>query len=87
MFDFNLIKIRIVSFAWSLLSLAGTALLAMFLSTDFAALVAQHFGEGATSTLILLAITEVVKHLRNLRVIAGAHRLGGAAARAQVTLI
>lgn len=66
-FDWELIKTRALSFMWSLLSLAGTALTAMLLSPDFANIVTNNFGTGATGMLILMVVTELVKHLRNMR--------------------
>lgn len=74
--DTQLIKARLISFGLSLLSLVGTTIAGVLLSSDFAALVTQHFGQGAVSTLILLAVTELVKHVRNIQVIKSAASLG-----------
>lgn len=70
------LKVRLISFGYSLLSLVGVAIVGVFTSQDFAVLVTQHFGQGIISTLILLAVTEAVKHIRNLSVLKQAG-LGG----------
>lgn len=87
--DYQLIKARLISFGWSLLSLVITTVAGMLLSSDFAHIVQANFGDGATGALVLLVVTEVAKHLRNLHVInAMAERVGSrAAARERITLI
>lgn len=87
--DYQLIKARLISFGWSLLSLVVTTITGMLLSQDFAHIVVANFGDGAVGSLILLSVTELVKHLRNLRVInTAAARFGSrAAGRETVTLI
>jgi len=91
--NYELLKARAISFSWSVLSLVGTTLVAMLVSPEFVALVTQHFGEGVTGSLILMAVTELVKHFRNVRVLGKATRYfgsdsrGQAEARASVTLI
>lgn len=61
-------NVRVKSFGFSLLGLAITSLLGFLVSEDFATLVKTNFGEGLTGTLVLLLVTESVKHLRNLAV-------------------
>ena len=65
----ELITIRLKSFGFSLLGVAITGVLGFLSSADFATLVSTNFGEGAATTLVLLVVTEVVKHLRNLSVL------------------
>ena len=61
----DLIAMRFKSFGWSLLMFVVGAIAAAFASPDFAALVNEHFGGSALGTLILLVVTELVKHARN----------------------
>lgn len=75
----QLIKARLISFGWSILSLVGTTIAGVLLSPDFAALVTQNFGQGVVSTLILLAVTELVKHVRNVQVLKSAEASFGSA--------
>lgn len=73
----NLIKTRLISFGYSLLSLILTAFVGVLASPDFATLVQTNFGGGITATLILLVVTELVKHLRNVKVINKLGKVGG----------
>mgnify|MGYP001596300803 CR=1 FL=1 len=66
MLNNDLVRIRLVSFAYGLASLVGLAILGVLVSPDFAALVKAHFGNGFFATLILLLVPEVAKHIRNL---------------------
>ncbi len=84
----NLIKARLISFFWSIVTLIGTTVAAVLVSPAFQAIVAEHFGSGALGTLILLLVTEAVKHERNLHVLkVSARRFGEAGANRYVTLI
>lgn len=65
----ELISVRIKAFGYELLGLLITGVLAFLASADFQALVASHFGETLTASLILLVVSGGVKHLRNLLVI------------------
>lgn len=65
----DLIKARLVSFAYEAGTLIASSVLGVFVSPDFAALVQAHFGVGMTTSLILLIVTGAVKHLRNLKVL------------------
>lgn len=67
--DYDLIKIRAISFGWELLGLALTLLATMFSSSEFSALVQAHFGDTIISSIILLATSGLIKHLRNIEVI------------------
>lgn len=82
----TLIKARLISFGWSFLSLVGTTIAGVLVSPDFATLITHNFGQGLVSTLILLAVTEGVKHLRNLKVMQAA-AMGSANGDAPVILI
>lgn len=65
----NLIKIRVVSFLMEAgVYLLGTLLTAL-VSPAFQQIVTEHYGTGIVATVILLTVTGVVKHLRNLAVL------------------
>lgn len=64
----DLVKTRIVSFGWSALSLFVVAIAGVLASNDFRTLIFQHFGNTFYTSLALLFIPEIVKHLRNLAV-------------------
>ena len=81
----ELIKIRVISFAYQLATAIAALVAAYLLSSDFAALVQEHFGTVAAS-LVSLVIPEIVKHLRNVRVVKG-WRLGGGNQFRKPTLI
>lgn len=61
------IVIRLKSFGYELLGLVITGLGGFLLSQDFADLVSTHFGETLTASIIMLAVSGVAKHLRNIK--------------------
>lgn len=65
----DLIKARILSFIWSVFAFLLTGVAGLLLSADFQAIVAKHWGTGVSGMLVLMLVTEVAKHLRNLRVV------------------
>lgn len=86
----DLLKARLISFGYSLAALAITTLATMLLSSDFAQLVIANFGDGVLGSLVLLGVTELAKHLRNLAVIKSAGGIVGGAQSArelEITLI
>lgn len=85
--NWDLYKLRLISFGWSVLSLVTTVVVGALASPEFATIVTQHFGTGAVSMLVLMGVTELVKHVRNVRVLNTAGRVGGAARQSLVTLI
>ena len=62
----KLISVRIKSFVVSLCAYAVIGITAFLASPDFASLVTEHFGNTAITSLVLLVVPEVAKHLRNL---------------------
>lgn len=70
----DLIKVRLVSFGWSFVSLVVLALAGVLMSSEFRNLLTANFGEGLFTSFLLLVIPELVKHLRNLAEI---KKLGG----------
>lgn len=85
---YELIKVRIISFGWECLSFFGTALIAALASPEFSAIITAHFGETILGSLVLLAVSGLVKHLRNMRALAVAgRRFGSSRALEEVTLI
>lgn len=83
----QLIKARVLSFSYSLATLVGLSIIGVLTSPDFSALVQQHFGDGASSMLILLVVSEGVKHVRNLKVLKDAERSVGGEGGKPVVLI
>lgn len=77
----DLIIVRIKGFVYELVAMVltgvGAWLLDFFGSDVFRALVTEHFGATAIGGLILLAVSGIVKHVRNLRVLGGWKKLGG----------
>lgn len=65
----DLITVRLKSFGYSLLAFAVTGVLGFLVSPEFSALVTENFGDSVATTLVLLIVPEVVKHLRNLSVV------------------
>ncbi len=70
----ELLLIRAKSFAYEVGSLLGVALIGAIASPEFLAIVTANAGEGILGSLIVLAFTGLVKHLRNLKI---AKRLAG----------
>ena len=65
--EINLIKLRVVSFLYSLLGVIITAVGAYLTSEEFRALVGEHFGPTLTTTLVLIVTAEIAKHIRNVK--------------------
>lgn len=65
----ELLTVRLKAFALQALGLIVSALLGVLVSADFSALVTANFGETVLGSIILLAISGLVNHLRNLMVI------------------
>lgn len=89
MFDFNLIKVRLLSFGYSVAALFVSAIIGVIISPEFSAAVHQNFGDGALVALGLATVVEFVKHFRNVAVVSSAaDELGSLeAGRRSVTLI
>lgn len=83
--EYELIKIRVLSFAYQFGTTVALLVVGYVSSPDFAALVQEHFGTIAAS-LVSLLIPELVKHLRNVRVL-GEWRLGASDPSKAPTLI
>lgn len=69
-------KVRLVSFGWSCLSFFATGLVTMLASDDFRALIENNFGGSVFGTLLVLLVTELVKHLRNTQLLKS-YQVGG----------
>ena len=61
----DLIKIRLVSFAYEACTFFIGIFATAIASDEFRAILEQHFGTSVGGTLALLVLTGVVKHLRN----------------------
>lgn len=70
--DKKLVTIRIKNFMWELGTLAGTSVLvfvADFLSSaQFVSLITSHWGEGAVGAIILMFVSSIAKHIRNIQI-------------------
>jgi len=62
-----LIQARIKAFSVQLGSFVLVAVVGVFLSPDFKALVMEHFGNSATTSLAILIITGIASHVVNLK--------------------
>lgn len=67
--NYELLKLRAVAFGYEAASLFLSVFVAVLASPDFAALVTTHFGDTVLGGVLLLVLTGLVKHLRNLDVI------------------
>jgi hypothetical protein len=67
--DEKLLLVRTKSFLYSLLGFTVVGVLGFLASPDFANLIVANFGESAVTSLVLLVVPEVVKHIRNLQAI------------------
>lgn len=67
--QYPLIQARLVAFAYEAGTIIVLALCTALVSPEFAAAVTSNFGDGVTGSLILLVVSGVVKHVRNLNVI------------------
>lgn len=65
----DLIKARIISFAYSASTLIVAAILAALASPEFHDIAIQNFGTGVLTTTALLVLDGVVKHARNIAAI------------------
>lgn len=84
---FDLVKARVISFVYGLLTLiiGGilTAVLSVLAGPEFHALVIANFGDGMVSSFLFLIVAQIVAHVRNMTVVAnfekkvGADRAGG----------
>ncbi len=72
----NLIKARLIAFFYEAGTLIVLGVLGVLSSPEFAQAVTNHFGESVGGSLILLAVSAGVKHVRNMLVMANAD-LGG----------
>lgn len=88
--QYQLIQARVVAFAYEAGTIIVLAICTALISPEFAAAVTANFGDGVTGSLILLVVSGVVKHVRNLNVIKNAEDLGGTdggVVRAPIVLI
>ena len=86
--NYELIKARVIAFAYEAGTLITLAILGALASPEFQALVVSHFGEGLTASAILLFVTAIVKHVRNLNVLKKyEERVGGYASYDGPTMI
>lgn len=72
----ELVKIRVLSFLYNLCTAIIGVLLVYLMSPEFSALVHEHFG-AVIGSIVMLVIPEVVKHIRNVRVVSSWQRVGG----------
>ncbi len=84
--DMELLKVRAISFAYE----AGSMFLIVFIgvlgSPEFSSIITANFGDTIYGGLILLVVSGIVKHLRNLVVIEKIS-LGGVKEGGSFTLI
>ena len=64
----ELILIRVKSFVYEAGSFLAVALIGALASPEFLAIIQANAGEGIFGSLVVLAFTGLVKHLRNLKV-------------------
>lgn len=76
----ELLKVRVISFLYSLAGMLLSAILGILSSPGFAELVQENFGSGVLGMFVLLVVSESLKHLRNLNVVKTA-KLGAAQGR------
>ena len=67
--DKSLIKARIISFGYEAGTLIAVAIVGALASPEMRELIGTHAGSGFFGTVAMLVLMEVVKHLRNLKVI------------------
>lgn len=68
--QYELLKARLVAFLYEAGTLVVLAICGALVSPEFSAAVTTHFGDGITGSLILLSVSGVVKHVRNMKVLA-----------------
>jgi len=64
----DLIVIRLKGFAYEIGGLFLTAFVGVLLSPEFLTLVQNNAGTGLTGSVIVLVVSGLLKHLRNLKV-------------------
>lgn len=74
----DLIKIRVRSFFYELGALVLTLLGGLLLSDDFATIITNNFGETVLTSIVLLAVTALGKHIRNVKLV---NKLGASGER------
>ena len=74
--DKVLIETRLKSFGYGIVTIIGLAVVSALSSPEILALITENFGNGTAGILVTLFVTEIVKHLRNLKVLKDA-QLGG----------
>ena len=63
----ELLSIRLKSFAFSLFGLALTGISGFLLSADVQKLIGEHFGNTIIGSLAVILVTEIAKHIRNVK--------------------
>lgn len=76
--DYEIIKVRVISFAYSALAFFISIFASALASDDFRALVTAHLGTSIGGVVGLLLLDAVIKHLRNLKVLSDAEKEVGA---------
>lgn len=74
--DTNLIKTRLISFAYEAFSLIITGFVGVLASDEFRAIILEHTGETITGSIAVLVLAGIVKHLRNLSVVKKYEQVG-----------
>lgn len=64
----KLVMARLVAFMYEASTLVVMAFIGVLVSPEFLDLIAKHFGEGLLGSFLVLAITGIVKHVRNISV-------------------
>lgn len=74
--NYELIKIRVVAFAYQAGTTIVLAIIASVASPEFHAIITENFGTGITGMLVVLITDGIVKQVRNVMVLGRAARLG-----------
>lgn len=89
--EYDIYIVRAKAFLYQLASLIGgvllTAILGVFSGPQFEALVNEHFGGTIIGAIILMVVSNVVAHIRNVLVVSKAEKLGATGEYRKVTLI
>lgn len=86
--NFELVKVRIISFLYQAGGLVLIAALGSLISPEFRDVISSHLGSGTLGTFGLLAFDAIVKQLRNMYVLNKTPGdLGAIGSTRQVTLI
>lgn len=84
---YDLIMARVIAFLYEAGTLIVLAVLGVLVSPEFQSVVTSHFGDSVTASLIMLAVTGLVKHVRNLSALKKAEEQLGSTDEARRSVI